>query len=293
MDETNTSSQPRLQPFVQAGYQEKKRQEKSHQGENRQEKSHQNKSAQFKSSQLKNTQREKDDQFYLECEKHWIFMILIFVGGFFGAYTYTVRGGIFCNAQTANIVLLGMALGNQEWMKIIYLVASLIAYLMGTMLSEILAKRVKRFKLLRWDTIFIGIEIIIVAILAALPKSAPDQICQISLNFICSMQFNTFRASQGIPMATTFITNHVRQIAVNIVRSIRDQNKKASSRWKRHCIMLILFLLGAFFSAVMCIYFDVHALWFAIPFLIYAFIRLLIADRTIEKAYLYKTPMGH
>ena len=73
MDETNTSSQPRLQPFVQAGYQEK-----SNQGKNRQEKSHQN-----KSSQLKNTQREKDDQFYLECEKHWIFMILIFVGGFF------------------------------------------------------------------------------------------------------------------------------------------------------------------------------------------------------------------
>ena len=245
------------------------------------------------SSQQSISQKEKDDQFYLECEKHWIFMILIFVGGFFGAYTYTVRGGIFCNAQTANIVLLGMALGNGEWMKIIYLISSLFAYLLGTMLSEILAKHVKKFKLLRWDTIFIGIEIIIVAFLAALPKSAPDQICQISLNFICSMQFNTFRASQGIPMATTFVTNHIRQTAVNIVRSIRDKNQNASSRWKRHLIMLVLFLLGAVFSAVMCIYLDVHALWLAIPFLVYAFIRLLIADRTVEKAYLYKTPMGH
>lgn len=268
MDETNTSIGSSLKPLNQSTYP-------------------------VKSTQRNSTQREMDNQFYLECEKHWIFMILIFVGGFFGAYTYTVRGGIFCNAQTANIVLLGMALGNQEWMKIIYLISSLIAYLLGTMLSEILAKHVKRFKLLRWDTIFIGIEIIIVAILAALPRSAPDQICQISLNFICSMQFNTFRASQGIPMATTFVTNHIRQIAVNIVRSIRDQNKNASIRWKRHFIMLMLFLLGAVFSAVMCIYFDVHALWFTIPFLIYAFIRLLIADRTIEKAYLYKTPMGH
>ena len=42
---------------------------------------------------------------YLECERQWVFALLIFVGGFYGSYTYLLRGGVFCNAQTANFVL--------------------------------------------------------------------------------------------------------------------------------------------------------------------------------------------
>lgn len=48
---------------------------------------------------------------YLECEKWWIFALLMMVGGFYGAYTYSIRGGVFCNAQTANFVLFAMAAG--------------------------------------------------------------------------------------------------------------------------------------------------------------------------------------
>ena len=43
---------------------------------------------------------------YLECEKLWIFGVLMLAGGFLGAFTYSVRGGVFCNAQTGNFVLL-------------------------------------------------------------------------------------------------------------------------------------------------------------------------------------------
>ena len=45
---------------------------------------------------------ENNHKEYLECERHWVFALLIFVGGFYGVYTYLLRGGVFCNAQTAN-----------------------------------------------------------------------------------------------------------------------------------------------------------------------------------------------
>ena len=54
---------------------------------------------------------------YLECEKLWVFLTLMCVAGFFGAFTYTIRGGVFCNAQTANFVLFAMALGDGLWKK--------------------------------------------------------------------------------------------------------------------------------------------------------------------------------
>ena len=37
------------------------------------------------------------------------------LAGFFGAYTYLLRGNVFCNAQTGNVVLMGMALGAGKW----------------------------------------------------------------------------------------------------------------------------------------------------------------------------------
>ena len=52
---------------------------------------------------------------YLECERWWTLALLMYVGGFFGGFTYTVRGGVFCNAQTANFVLLAQSLGTGDW----------------------------------------------------------------------------------------------------------------------------------------------------------------------------------
>lgn len=53
----------------------------------------------------------KKEEELLECEKLWIFAVMIAVGGFFGAYTYVQKGGVFCNAQTANFVLMAVQLG--------------------------------------------------------------------------------------------------------------------------------------------------------------------------------------
>ena len=36
---------------------------------------------------------------------------MIIVGGFFGAYTFVLKGGVFCNAQTANFVMLAVQIG--------------------------------------------------------------------------------------------------------------------------------------------------------------------------------------
>ena len=54
---------------------------------------------------------------YLECEKPYIYWLLIVVAGWFGAYTFILRGGVFCNAQTANVVLFALALGSGEWKR--------------------------------------------------------------------------------------------------------------------------------------------------------------------------------
>lgn len=231
---------------------------------------------------------------YLECEKLWVFAMLIFVAGFYGAYTLTVRGGVFCNAQTGNMALFGVALGSGNWRKALYYLIPISGYILGSMVAEAIPRHVRRFRL-RWDTLLTLIEIVAVIVMGFIPASAPHQICQVIINFICAMQYNTFRQAEGIGSATTFCTNHTRMLGSNLIRILfrREKHPDAMEKVKSHGVMLLCFVLGAVASAFLCVVFDVRAIWFAIIPLIILFVDLLKVDLTTEKDKLTVAPRGH
>ena len=233
------------------------------------------------------------DKEYLECEKNWVYDLLIATAGWFGAYTFIQRGGVFCNAQTANVVLFAMAIGQGNIRKALYLLLPIGAYFFGAFLSEYLGKSIKRFHFLRWDTVLIGIEILTVVVLGFIPAKAPDQICQVVLNFICSMQFNTFRQMEGIPAATTFVTNHIRQVGHFLAKYVRHHEKTYSSRVKAHGRLILFFLCGAIVSTVTCRFFEYRSIWGSALILLIVFGRLFHADISYEKDLLTRVPHGH
>lgn len=236
------------------------------------------------------------DQYYLMCERDWIFHMLITVAGFFGAYTYLLRGGVFCNAQTGNVVLMGMALGAGNWSKALYYIIPISAYLLGSFISELIPGPVKKHLRLRWDTLLIAIEMFTVLLLGFVPESAPVQISQIAINFIASMQYNTFRQSQGTPMATTFATNHIRQIGIGLAKEVqhrRTNNKTHREKLRKHFEMLLFFVLGAIIGTMLGNLFLGKAIWFTMIPLAVIFGTLLHADLTTEKEMIDRKPAGH
>ena len=230
---------------------------------------------------------------FLECERWWILAALMYVGGFFGGFTYTVRGGIFCNAQTANFVLLAMSVGNGDWPMVRYLVIPTTAYFLGAVVSEYAASSMKRLALIRCDTLLIFIEITVVVILGFIPDSAPFQISQVAVNVICSMQYNTFRQADGIPMATTFCTNHVRQVGVFFTKGVRHRDAAHFKRMLFHAGMLTLFTLGGVTSTVACRHLGGKGVWFAVIPLGITLLDLLHADLRTERGEMDRKPRGH
>lgn len=239
---------------------------------------------------------DKNNKYFLTCERNWIYHILIAVAGFFGAYTYLLRGNIFCNAQTGNVVLMGMALGSGKWSEGLYFLIPISAYIMGAVISELVPTPIKHKFLIRWDTILILIEILAVIILGLIPESAPVQISQVIINFIASMQYNTFRQAEGLPMATTFATNHIRQIGVGLAKEIKhihSKNKSHREKLFRHFQMLIFFTAGAIIGTILCNIFIGKAIWATIIPLSIIFFLLLHADLTTEKDMVEMKPSGH
>ena len=232
-------------------------------------------------------------QDYLECESSRVFSLLMLAGGVLGAFTYMARGNVFCNAQTGNILLLGLALGDGEWRRAAYLLIPITAYGLGAAVSEFLPVPVKKAGKLRWDTLLIGFELMVTVLLGFVPEEAPYQISQVAVNFICSMQYNTFRQAEGIPMATTFCTNHLRQAGVWLVKGLRKKDRTYLKRFLQHGRMIVLFVAGAAAGAVLCRYVQGRAVWGASVVYLIVFLDLLYADLKKEKGQLGRVPSGH
>lgn len=230
---------------------------------------------------------------YLECERWWIFALLMAAAGYLGGFTFNFRGGVFCNAQTANLVFLAVELGKGNWAKAAYFIIPITAYFLGTVLSEILPDIVKKSHILRWDTLLIGIEMLVIFVLGFVPDDAPFQISQVTINFICSMQYNTFRQAQGIPMATTFCTNHIRQTGINFTKWLRGKGGDSKKRFLMHTLMLFVFVLGGMVSSFLGNIYGGKSVWGASVLMAVAFCDLLYADLKKEKGQLDRKPLGH
>lgn len=229
---------------------------------------------------------------YLECEKKWVYAVLMIVGGYFGAYTYVMKGGVFCNAQTGNVLLLAIKLGEGQWGKALYYLVPISAYLMGAVVSEVVPPPLKHRFHIRWETVLVLFEILVVIGMGFIPQSAPVQICQVLVNFIGSMQYNTFRQAQGVPMATTFCTNHIRNLGIALVNTAKKR-EGYRQRVSAHFLMICCFCVGAVASTVLCGLFQERAIWFALVPLTVVFVDLLLADRRADDKEMAKVPNGH
>jgi uncharacterized membrane protein YoaK (UPF0700 family) len=149
--------------------------------------------------------------------------LLSFAGGFLDAYTYIVRGGVFANAQTGNIVLLGLHWAGGEWERAHYYIFPVIAFITGIHITEMVKTRLKNIsgKMFHWRQLALGIEIAALAIISFLKGSEYNLAANITVSFVCSMQVQSFRKVKGNVYATTMCTGNLRSAAEHFHRFFR------------------------------------------------------------------------
>ena len=230
---------------------------------------------------------------YLVCEQKLVYALLMASAGMMGAYTYLLRGGVFCNAQTANILVMGMSFGKGDWAGGLYYLIPFAAYLLGAFVSEILPSPVKKLGFLRWDTYLIIVETAALFLLGFVPLTVPHQIVQVIINFLASMQYNTFRQAEGIPMATTFCTNHIQQVGVGFAKALRKKDSTALRRGLIHLGMVACFFVGAALLTSLCAAMAEKAIWITLVPMSIVLVKLIRADLGSEHEALDRKPSGH
>ena len=171
--------------------------------------------------------------------------ILAVTGGFFDAYTYLCRGGVFANAQTGNMVLLGADLAAGRWAHALHYVLPILAFALGVAVAEWVKFRFKSGQaVLHWRQIVILAELLLVALVGFLPQSA-NMAANTLVSFICALQVESFRKMRGSAFATTMCTGNLRSATEQFVRWRTDGDDEARRKAGRYAVIIVYFIAGA------------------------------------------------
>lgn len=175
-------------------------------------------------------------------------VLLAAVGGFLDAYTYLCRGKVFANAQTGNIVLLGLSLAGGDLTRATYYLFPILAFVLGVAASEIIRRR---GRLLHWRQLVLAAEICVLLFVSFLPLgSGRDTLANILVSFVCAMQAQSFRKLRGYAYVTTMCTGNLRSGTESLLAHFRTRDWEPLVAGLRYFGIILSFVAGAWLGAL-------------------------------------------
>ena len=203
-------------------------------------------------------------------------MLLAIVGGFLDAYTFVGRGGVFCNAQTGNIVLFGVYISTGRWQLAFTHIPPILAFVLGVFLAEAIKRNELPFRLWNWKRIILTFETIVLFIVGFIPSTAPNVIVTVTVSLVSSVQVSSFRKLVDSQFNTTMSTGNLRSGTQALYIAITQRDKDAAVRSIRYFMVIFSFLSGALIGGLLTSLFGIRAIWSTILLLLFAviFIRM-------------------
>ncbi len=204
-------------------------------------------------------------------------MILSLAGGFLDAYTYTARGHVFANAQTGNIVLLGLNLANGHVRGMWTYLIPILAFMAGIFVAEMVRRRFKRSEFLHWRQICVAIEILALLGVAFFPQSWNME-ANLIVSFVCALQVQSFRKLDGIVCATTMCTGNLRSAVDLLCQYFSARDPEHLRKSLRYFFVDAVFLAGAAAGVLFVNWLGERALFACCGVLLAGFLIMFIRE---------------
>lgn len=130
-------------------------------------------------------------------------------GGFMDAYSYVLRGGVLANAQTGNILLLGISLSTGQWGQALKYVFPIFAFITGIAVVEAVQNKCKYSAPIHWRQIIVFAEAVILFAVSFLPNEY-NLLANSLISLACGTQVHSFKRFNGHVMATTMCIGNLR-----------------------------------------------------------------------------------
>lgn len=202
--------------------------------------------------------------------------VLSFSGGLQDAYTYNVRGNVFANAQTGNVVLMSQNFMMGNWSSGIHYMLPLVSFAAGVFITEQIEYRYKSRKGIHWRQLILFIEIVLLGMVGLMPTDI-NIAANMLVSFTCAMQVQAFRKVHGYGYASTMCIGNLRSGTESLSHFIRNKDRAALTKALHFFGIILFFAIGAGVGGVLSNVLYTRTIWVS-PLLLTTVIVMMIKE---------------
>ena len=198
---------------------------------------------------------------------------LSLVGGFLDAYSYLLKGRVFANAQTGNVVLLFISAANRELHKSLKYILPIATFALGIFISEFVKNKhyVKNSTRIVIVLIF---EVLTIAAIGLTGTYFGHDVINAVISFIAALQVANFDKVDGNPIATTMITGNLKSSMINLAKYRAVKDAKYLHSFFKYLLIIASFGIGVAVGFITIQYYAERSILLCEVFIITAFIML-------------------
>lgn len=211
-------------------------------------------------------------------------VLLTLCGGYLDAYTYFVRGGVFANAQTGNIIKLGIQLVNGNFETCLRYLIPICAFVSGVIIAMLIRIVMEKrdIHLIRRGVLIV--EIITLSIVAFIPAEEEyNLIANTLVSFACAMQMEAFTSFVNQPIATTVSTGNLRKCVEYLLKGMISHKSEDFKNAGIYFLIIVLFISGVVFGTLVSDHLAAKSVLIAAVLLALAFVVITLKTKIIEE----------
>lgn len=176
-------------------------------------------------------------------------VLLALVGGFLDAFTFIGHGGVFSNAQTGNVVLVGIYAARGDWARVLRQLLPLLAFVLGVFTAETMTHPTVKAWVRRPLRAALIAEIIVLVAVSFLPDDIGGFAVVLLVSFVAAVQNSTFDTLRKWPFNTVTLTGNLRTTTRSLYRALVLRRHGEGDKARSFAIVCLAFLLGAVIGA--------------------------------------------
>ena len=202
-------------------------------------------------------------------------IVLALAGGFMDAYSYMCRDGVFANAQTGNMLLLGINLSERNWGMALHYLFPVLAFAIGIALADVVRMHAKDKSLFHWRQLSVLCEALVLFVVCFFPQSM-NLAANSLTSLACGIQVESFRKIHGNGIATTMCIGNLRSATQHMCSYANTKDKEYIKKGLLYYGIIFFFVIGAVIGNACVEMFAEKALLIASAILAVAFVMMFV-----------------
>ena len=182
-------------------------------------------------------------------------LLLTVMGGFFDAYTFVNCGGIFANAQTGNLIFVGIDIIEGNFGEVLHYLIPIFSFVVGVLVSKFIENRYKELSIFKHIFMLLLIQMTALIIISIKHQFFGIDVRPIVISFICAIQYDGFRKVNNLVFASVFCTGNLRSMSEHLYKLVVLKKQESKTPLIIYSTVISVFLFGVILGAAMSKYY--------------------------------------